>query len=75
VTAAWTGRGPIGRGVINEHFKSDGFSVTEHFNGTDRTATATGTVAGVTLSTSGLAFAHLSTTKSATVTVCKGNGC
>src|SRR6266851_5377001 len=39
VNATWTGQGPISRAVFNEHFKSDGFSVTDHFNGTDRAAT------------------------------------
>jgi hypothetical protein len=69
VTATWTGEGPITRGVSNEHFKSDGFSVNDHFNGTFRDATATGRIAGLTLSASKLQFADLAITKSGTTTV------
>ncbi len=75
VTAAWTGQGPISRVVSNDHFKSDGFSVTDHFSGTGRAATATGTVAGLTLNASGLQFADLGTTKSGSTTVCIGSSC
>jgi hypothetical protein len=75
VAVTWTGRGPISRGVSNEHFKSDGFSVTSHFNGTFRDATATGTVGGVTLRASALQFADLAITKTGTTTVCIGNSC
>jgi hypothetical protein len=75
VTVTWTGRGPIAREVSNEHFKSDGFSVTDHFNGTSRDATASGRVAGGTLSASALQFADVGTAKSGSTTVCIGNGC
>jgi hypothetical protein len=73
--AAWTGQGPISRSVSNHHFKTNGFSENDHFNGTDRAATATGTVGGLTLSTSALQFADLGTANSGTITVCKGTGC
>src|SRR5215469_15853145 len=43
LTVASTGQGPITRGVANDHFKSAGFSVNDHFNGTDRAANAAGT--------------------------------
>jgi hypothetical protein len=75
VTATWTGQGPITRAVFNDHFKSDGFSENDHFNGTDRAATATGTVGGLTLSASELQFADLGTANSGTVTVCIGTSC
>jgi hypothetical protein len=75
VTVTWTGQGPIGRGVSNEHFKFGGFRVNDHLNGTFRDATATGTVAGHTLRASQLQFADLATTKSGTTTVCIGNAC
>jgi hypothetical protein len=75
VNVAWTGQGPISRAVFNDHFKSDGFSENDHFNGTDRAATATGTVGGLTLSASELQFADLGTANSGTVTVCIGTSC
>jgi hypothetical protein len=75
VTATWTGHGPISRAVFNDHFKSDGFSENDHFNGTDRAATATGTIGGLTLSTSELQFADLGTANSGTITVCIGTSC
>ena len=75
VNAAWTGQGPISRAVSNNHFKVNGFSETSHFNGTDRAATATGTVGGLALSAGELQFADLGTANSGTITVCKGTGC
>ena len=75
VNSSWTGQGPIGRAVSNSHFKSDGFSVTDHFNGTDRAATATGTVGGLTLSASELQFADLGSANSGTITICIGTSC
>ena len=75
VTVVWTGLGPIARQVVNQHFKSSGFSQTLHFNGTDRAATATGTVAGSTLSASELQFADLGFTNSGTITRCIGLSC
>ena len=75
VSAAWTGQGPISRAVFNDHFKSDGFSVTDHFNGTDRAATATGTVAGLMLSASELQFANLGTANAGTTIICIGTSC
>jgi hypothetical protein len=75
VTATWTGQGPISRGVFNDHFKSDGFSATDHFNGTDRAATATGTVGGLTLGASELQFADLGTANSGTTIICIGTSC
>ena len=75
VNAIWTGQGPISRAVFNSHFKADGFSLTSHFNGTDRAATATGTIGGLALSAGELQFADLGTTNSGTIIVCKGTGC
>ena len=75
VSVIWTGQGPISRAVFNSHFKADGFSVTSHFNGTDRAATATGSVGGLALSGGELQFADLGFTNSGTITVCKGTGC
>ena len=74
-TVTWTGQGPITRAVNNQHFKSSGFSQTNHVNGTDRAAAATGTVAGSTLGASELAFADLGFTNSGTITRCIGPSC
>src|SRR5215470_15565705 len=74
VTVAWTGQGPITRSVFNDHFRTAGFSETDHFNGTDRAATAAGTVAGSTVGASQLQFADLGFTNSGTTTVCIGTG-
>ncbi len=49
VSADWTGQGTISREVSNFHTKGGPFSLNDHFNGTSRAATASGTVAGVTL--------------------------
>src|SRR5215472_5467032 len=75
VTVAWTGQGPITRSVFNDHFRTAGFSETDHFNGTDRAATAAGTVAGSTVGASQLQFADLGFTNSGTTTVYIGTGC
>jgi hypothetical protein len=75
VAAEWTGQGPISRSVFNEHFKSDGTSVTDHFNGTFRDATATGTFAGFPLSAEDLQFANLDTATTGRITVCIGTSC
>ena len=75
VTVVWTGQGPIGRAVVNQHFKSAGFSVTSHFNGTDRAAAATGAVAGSALGASELQFADLGFTNSGTIFRCIGLSC
>jgi hypothetical protein len=44
VNVSWTGTGPVGRQVSTSHFKGPGFSGTNHFQGTYRNATATGSV-------------------------------
>ena len=75
VTATWTGQGPISRGVANDHFKTDGFSVNDHSNGTSRTATATATIGGFPQPLGEPQFADLGTTKTGTTTVCRGTGC
>jgi len=74
-SATWTGQGPIARGTFNDHFKVDGFSVSDHFNGTDRDATATRSIGGLTLTASDLEFADLGTTNAGTTTLCIGNSC
>lgn len=68
----WTGHGPITRSVSNFHMKTDGFSISSHSTGTSRAATATGTVAGLTLTAKQLAFADLGTTKSGDIKRCIG---
>ena len=59
VDATWAGQGPIGRDTFAEHFKSDGFSFTDHFHGTSRDATASGTLGGLTLTSSDIEFADM----------------
>jgi hypothetical protein len=75
VNAAWTGQGPISRSVFNDHFKSAGFSVNDHFSGTDRTATATATFGGLPQPLGELQSADLGTANSGTITLCIGNSC
>jgi hypothetical protein len=75
VNASWTGQGPISRGVSNDHFKADGFSVNDHFNGTDRAATAIATFGGLPQPLGEPQFADLGTTNSGTTTICIGNSC
>jgi hypothetical protein len=75
LTVAWTGQGPIARQVSNAHFKVAGFSETDHFNGTDRAATATATFSGSTLNPSDLQFADLGSANSATIQRCIGLHC
>ncbi len=73
VAANWTGQGPLSRSVLNEHFKSGGYSLITHGNGTFRDARATGTVARLTLSAS--QFADLGNTHSGSTTICVGSSC
>ena len=73
VNASWTAQGPLVPSVTNFHFKTAGFIENDHFNGTSRTATATGTVGGITLSAADLQGASLGTANSGTITICKGN--
>jgi hypothetical protein len=75
LNASWAGQGPITHGVANDHFRTAGFSVNDHFNGTDRDATAAGTIGGVTFSAADTQFADLGITNSGTVTVCRGTSC
>jgi hypothetical protein len=75
VNATWTGQGPLGRSVGNLHFKTDGFSVTSHSNGTSRDATATGTAGGLTLNAADLQFADLRNTHENETTICTGSNC
>lgn len=74
VHASWTGEGPITREVGNFHMKTGPFSMNQHFNGTSRAATATGTVAGVALTAAqSLSEAtRLGTTHSGTIKRCIG---
>jgi hypothetical protein len=77
VTVAWTGQGPITRGVQNGHFKTDGFSETFYFSGSTRDAPASGTFNGSTL-TAGeppQQGGFLADTVGGTVTVCIGTSC
>ncbi len=75
VIADWTGEGPIARTSFNQHFKVDGFSENDHFNGTDRNATITATIAGHTLASSALEYADLGRTNSGSTVICVGPNC
>lgn len=75
VTASWTGQGPITKSVTNDHFKTAGFSVRDHFNGTDRNAAATATIGGFPQPLGEPQYADLGTTNSGTTNVCIGNSC
>lgn len=76
VTVAWTGQGEILSGGTHTHTKGFGFSVNMVSHGATREATATGTVAGLTVST-GVSpdFADIGTNNSGLVSVCIGNSC
>jgi len=75
LTVDWTGQGAITRSVANDHFKAAGFSVNDHFSGTDRAAAATGTFSGSTLNPSDLQFADLGFANSGTIQRCIGLSC
>jgi hypothetical protein len=71
----WAGQGEVQVGVQNNHFKGEGFNVTEHFVGKVRIATATGTVGDLTLTATTAESADLGTNKEGTTEVCTGNSC
>jgi hypothetical protein len=73
VNVTWIGQGPIGRQTSTSHFKADGFSVTFHTSGTDRAATATGTVGGLAMGDS--QFADLGNANQGETDLCIGNSC
>ena len=75
VTAAWTGQGPVLRGVTNEHFKVGPLSVTTHSQGTSRNATVTDTIVGLPAPLGDLVFADLSVSKVSDTTLCIGGNC
>ncbi len=75
MSASWTGQGPIAREASNDHFQFDGFKVSSHFNGTDRNATAIGSIGGVTFAPTDLEFADLGRANSGETDVCIGNSC
>ena len=75
VSASWTGQGPIAKETSNDHFQFDGFKVSSHFNGTDRNATASGSIGGVTLAPADLGFADLGRANSGETDICIGNSC
>lgn len=70
VAAGWTGEGEITRNIVNRNEFSDGFHFVEHFNGTDKEATATSTVDGTSLSLGDLVSADLGTSKTGELIVC-----
>jgi hypothetical protein len=75
LTVAWSGQGPIAREVANQHFKAAGFSESDHFNGTDRAASASGTFSGNALNASDLQFADLGFANSGIIQRCIGLSC
>lgn len=72
LSASWTGQGPISRGVSNSHYKQGVVSITDHFSGTGREATATGHIGDLTLAASDMQFANLGTATSGTTKICFG---
>src|SRR5437870_2882828 len=74
-SANWTGEGNIFRGESNDHFHTFGFTLSEHFSGSSRSATATGTIGGLALGTGDLAFADLGKVNAGSVTICMGSSC
>jgi hypothetical protein len=75
VSADWTGQGPVNKSVSGDHFHTSGFTATDHFSGTSRFATATGTIGGLTLGMDDFAFGDIGTTHSGSVTICVGTTC
>jgi len=53
----------------------DRFSMNDHFNVTQRNATATGNIAGLALTSDELEFADMGTSNAGTTVVCVGNSC
>jgi hypothetical protein len=74
-SASWTGQGSVTRSVFGDHFHTFGFTETDHFSGTNRIATATGTIGGLTLTIADNAFADMGTTHSGSVDICLGGTC
>jgi hypothetical protein len=75
INVAWTGQGQITRTVLPIHIHSDGFTLAGQLHATHRDGTATGVVAGLTLTASDLTGADLGTIKSGVVAVCVGTSC
>ncbi len=75
VNVTWTGQGPIGRVVSNEHFKAGALSGTTHFSGTSRDATTAATITGLPAPLGEFQFADIAITKQSDTTVCIGNNC
>jgi len=61
--------------MSNDRFKMDRFSMNDHFNVTQRNATATGNIAGLALTSDELEFADMGTSNAGTTVVCVGNSC
>jgi hypothetical protein len=51
VSVSWTGQGPLARDTSNQHLQIGKAKTSSHFNGTDRNAAASGTVAGLAVTT------------------------
>ncbi len=57
----WTGQGPITRSVVNDHRNGGGSTSNIHIQGISRDASASGTVAGYSVTASELQSAMLGT--------------
>jgi hypothetical protein len=69
VSVSWTGEGPLARETSNDHLQIGKVKTTRHFNGTDRIATASGTVAGLAVATNNEVFGDIGRANSATVCI------
>lgn len=75
VNVTWTATGPLTHDTSNDHFKGDGFSFNDHFNGATREASASGTIAGHTFTADDVEFADLGRVNSGSIERCIGTAC
>ncbi|MDQ1521874.1 MAG: hypothetical protein QOI55_2947, partial [Actinomycetota bacterium] len=69
VSVSWTGEGPLARETSNDHLQIGKVKTTSHFNGADRNAAASGTVAGLTVTTNDEFLGDIGRTNSAAVCI------
>jgi hypothetical protein len=71
----WKGRGDISRSGYNDRSNGDGYVYVDHFVGTSRKASATGTIAGVTFTKDDSTYARIGYARSGYTEICLGSGC
>jgi hypothetical protein len=69
VNVSWTGEGPLARETSNDHLQIGKVKTTFHFNGTDRNAAASGTVAGLAVTPDDEVLGDIGRANNATVCI------